>query len=84
MEVTERWTRPFKQTVHYEATVTDPGAYSRPFTMAWDVPFDVTSELPEYICQENNRFLNRLTDDLGQPIFGPRLQPGEKPARGTR
>ena len=24
----------------------------------------------------------RLTDDLGQPIFGPRPQPGTKPARG--
>jgi hypothetical protein len=86
MEVTERWTRPSKQTLHYEATVNDPGAYTRPFTMAWDVPFNVNNELPEYICQENNRYLNRLTDDLGQPIFGPRPQPGVKPAaaRGTR
>jgi hypothetical protein len=84
MQVTERWTRPFKQTLHYEATVNDPGAYARPFTIAWDIPFDVNGELPEYICQENNRYLNRLTDDLGQPIFGPRPQPGEKPGRGTR
>ncbi len=84
MEVTERWTRPSKQTLHYEATVNDPGAYTRPFTIAWDIPFSVNGELPEYICQENNRYLNRLTDDLGQPIFGPRPQPGEKPARGSR
>jgi hypothetical protein len=84
MEVTERWTRPSKQTLHYEATVNDPGAYARPFTIAWDIPFDVNGELPEYICQENNRYLNRLTDDLGAPIFGPRPQPGEKPGRGTR
>ena len=26
-------------TLHYEATVTDPGAYTRPFTMAWDIPW---------------------------------------------
>jgi len=84
MEVTERWTRPSKQTLHYEATVNDPGAYTRPFTIAWDIPFNVNGELPEYICQENNQYLNRLTDDLGQPIFGPRPQPGSKPARGTR
>ena len=83
MEVTERWTRPTKQTLHYEATVNDPGAYTRPFTIAWDIPFDVTGEMPEYICQENNQYLNRLTDDLGQPIFGPRPQPGSKPARGA-
>ena len=82
--ITERWTRPSKQTLHYEATVTDPGAYTRPFTIAWDVPFNQTSELPEYICQENNQYLNRLVDDFGPPIFGPRQQPGGRPAGGTR
>ena len=40
MDVVERWTRPNKQTLHYEATVTDPGAYTRPFTVAWDIPFN--------------------------------------------
>ncbi len=88
MHVVERWTRPNKQTLHYQATITDPGAYSRPFTVAWDVPWSPNAELPEYICQENNRYLNRLEDDFGQPIFGPRPQPGVKPAgasnRGTR
>jgi hypothetical protein len=85
MHVVERWTRPSKQTLHYQATVTDPGAYTAPFTMAWDIPFNATGELPEYICQENNQYLNRLVDDLGQPIFGPRPQPGQKPAGpGTR
>ncbi len=39
MHVIERWTRPNKATLHYEATVTDPGAYTRPFTIAWDVPW---------------------------------------------
>ncbi len=89
MAVVERWTRPNKATLHYAATVTDPGAYTRPFTVAWDVPLNPTAELPEYICQENNRYLNRLEDDFGQPIFGPRPQPGQRPAtrgnaRGTR
>ena len=86
MFVTERWTRPNKQTLHYQATVSDPGAYTRPFTIAWDIPWRDGGELPEYICQENNRYLNRLEDDFGQPIFGPRPQPGIKPTtgRGTR
>ena len=84
MQVTERWTRPSRQSLHYEATVTDPGAYTRPFTIAWDVPWREGGELPEYICQENNQYLNRLTDDLGQPIFGPRPQPGTRPTGGTR
>ena len=87
MEVTERWTRPNKGQLRYEATVNDPGAYTRPFTMMWENitwDNDLTPELPEYICQENNRYLNRLTDDLGQPIFGARPQPGVKPSGGTR
>ena len=85
MEVVERWTRPNKGTLHYEATVTDSGAYTRPFTMAWDVPWREGGELPEYICQENNQYLNRLEDDLGKPIFGPRPQPGQrKSTSGTR
>jgi hypothetical protein len=83
MQVVERWTRPSKQTLRYQATVTDPGAYTRPFTIAWDIPWREGGELPEYICQENNRFLNRLEDDFGQPIFGPRPQPGQRPA-GSR
>ena len=84
MQVIERWTRPNKSTLHYQATVTDPGAYTRPFTIAWDIPWREDGELPEYICQENNRYLNRLEDDFGQPIFGPRPQPGQKPSTGTR
>ena len=71
MHVIERWTRPNKATLHYEATVTDAGAYTRPFTMAWDVPGE-RRRVARYICQENNQYLNRLEDDLGQPIFGPR------------
>jgi hypothetical protein len=27
-------------------------------------------ELAEYICQENNKYMSRLTDDFGNPIFG--------------
>jgi hypothetical protein len=84
MQVTERWTRPNKQTLRYEATVNDPGAYTRPFTIAWTIPWRDNYELPEYICQENNQYLNRLTDDLGQPIFGPRPQPGQRRSPGTR
>jgi hypothetical protein len=87
MHVTERWSRPNKNQLRYEATVTDPGAYTRPFTMMWNnITWNATSELPEYICQENNQYLHRLVDDLGQGLFGAR-QPGAKPpaaGRGTR
>ena len=70
LHVVEKFSRPTKRTLHYEATVDDPGAYSKPFTIRWDVPWNASGELTEYICQENNKYLQRLTDDFGQPIFG--------------
>ncbi len=72
LHVVERISRPDKSTLRYEATIDDPGAYTRPWTVRWNVTWNPTGELTEYICQENNRYLWNLTDDLGQPIFGPR------------
>jgi hypothetical protein len=72
LHVIERISRPDKQTLHYEATIDDPGAYTRPWTVAWNLTWNPTGELTEYVCQENNRYLWNLTDDFGQPIFGPR------------
>jgi hypothetical protein len=70
LHVVERFTRPSKQTLHYEALIDDPGAYTKPFKVAWDIPWRANAELTEYICQENNKYLQRLTDDFGQPVFG--------------
>ena len=70
LHVVERFTRPNKATLHYEASIDDPGAYSRPWTVSWNIPWSAESELTEYICQENNRYLQKLTDDFGQPLFG--------------
>jgi hypothetical protein len=70
LHVVERFTRRDKNTLHYEATIDDPGAYTKPFTVAWDIPWSEKDELKEYICQENNKYLINLTDDFGKPIFG--------------
>jgi len=70
LHVIERFTRPNKGTLHYEATIDDPGAYKKPFKVAWDIPWNARGELSEYICQENNKYLQRLTDDFGKPLFG--------------
>jgi len=69
MHIIEKYTRPNKGTLHYEATIDDPGAYTKPWTVAWDIPWTANAELQEYICQENNAYLNRLTDDFGEPIL---------------
>jgi hypothetical protein len=70
MHVIEKYSRPNKGTLHYEATFDDPGAYTKPFTVRWNINWNPSGELTEYICQENNKYLQRLTDDFGQPIFG--------------
>jgi hypothetical protein len=69
LHTTERITRPNRDTLHYEATIDDPGAYSEPWTVAWDIPWLEGAQLAEYICQENNQFLLDLKDDFGNPFF---------------
>ena len=69
LHVVEKFTRPNKNTLHYEALIDDPGAYTKSFTLSWDIPWRANGELTEYICQENNKYLQRLTDDFGEPIF---------------
>jgi hypothetical protein len=70
LHVVEKFSRPNKGTLAYEATYDDPGAYTRPFTLRWTINWNPSGELTEYICQENNKYMERLTDDFGQPIFG--------------
>ena len=65
----EKFTRPNRDKLHYEATIIDPGAYSEPWTVAWDIPWTAGAELAEYVCQENNQFLLKLKDDFGNPFF---------------
>jgi hypothetical protein len=69
LHVIERFTRPSKNVLHYEATIDDPGAYLKPWTVAWNIPWQPNGELQEYICQENNQYLIELKDDFGKPIF---------------
>ena len=54
----ERFTRKDYYTLHYEATIDDPGAYTRSWTIAWDLTWNEGAEIPEYVCQENNKYLD--------------------------
>jgi hypothetical protein len=51
LHVVEKFSRPNKGTLAYEATYDDPGAYTRPFTLRWTVNWNPSGELTEYICQ---------------------------------
>ena len=53
LELTERFSRPDFDTLKYEVTINDPGAYTRPWTSSWTLRWVAGQELPIYLCQEN-------------------------------
>lgn len=55
LQLTERFTRRDINTLHYEVTVNDTGAYTRPWTSSWDLKWVPDQELPEYYCQDNRQ-----------------------------
>lgn len=69
LKTIERFSRPNRNRLHYETTIIDPGAYSEPWTVAWDTSWTEGAELQEYICQENNKYLIELKDEFGNPFF---------------
>lgn len=60
LHVVERFTRVNELILRYEATIDDPGAYSKPWTTSWNILFHPGMEPYEYICQENNADLKHL------------------------
>ena len=50
----ERFTRAVHDTILYEITIDDPGAYTRPFTGRFELRLDPAIEVYEYVCQEAN------------------------------
>jgi hypothetical protein len=58
MHLTERISRPSLKTLVYEATIDDPGAYTKPWSMKWTINEKTASkwieggEIFEYICQD--------------------------------
>ena len=50
LHVVERFTRRSKDTLHYEVTIDDPGAYTKPWTAGWNIGWRANGELAECIC----------------------------------
>lgn len=55
LRLTERFTRTDYDTLKYEATIDDPGAYTKPWTGGWLIRWQQGEEMYEYVCQDNNR-----------------------------
>jgi hypothetical protein len=54
LHLTEKFTRTKLDTMAYELTVDDPGAYTKPFTGKSNLRWEAGTELFEYICQQEN------------------------------
>lgn len=53
LQLIERISRPDFDTLTYEVTVNDPGAYTRPWTSSWTLRWVADADPPEYYCQDN-------------------------------
>ena len=72
LHIVERYTRTDLFTLHYEATIEDPGAYTAPWKVAFDVNWDPEGEIQEYICQENSIWMRRMLNEIRDPVVKPR------------
>jgi hypothetical protein len=54
LHMIERFTRTDSNTMKYEVTIDDAGAYTAPWTAGFQLSWDPGLELFEYVCQDNN------------------------------
>lgn len=57
----EKFSRPDFDTLRYELTIDDPGAYTQTWTGGWFLTFGEGNEPFDYLCQENNLDPQRMT-----------------------
>lgn len=60
LHIVERFRRPDFNTLSYEVTIDDPGAYTKPFTLVGRSLYQQDTELLEYICNENNQDVSHI------------------------
>ena len=75
LHTVERFTRKVLDTIEYEITIDDPGAYTRPFTGRIELRLDPRLELYEYVCQESNYAGQLMTSDVPQSHWTPDTTP---------
>lgn len=70
LHVVERFTRTAENTISYEATLTDPTVYTRPWTIAFTLRREENPnyELMELACWEGERDLQHYPADQGGPV----------------
>ena len=53
LHLIERYSRPDFDTLRYEVTIDDPGAYTKTWSSAWTLKWVPNEELPVYYCQDS-------------------------------
>ena len=76
LRIVERFTRTAPDELSYDATVEDPGTWTKPWTMHVPYKLDNTYALYEYACHEANY-------GLGDILRGARLKEREAAAKGS-
>ena len=61
----ERYSRVDEGTLEIVTTITDPGAYAKPFTVKYTATLRPGWELMEYICNENNQDVEHIRGPAG-------------------
>lgn len=61
----ERLSRPDFDTLRYEITIDDPGAYTKPWSGGWYSKWTPGNEPFDYLCQENNLDAARMVGPEG-------------------
>ncbi len=64
----ERFTRNDFDSLEYEVTIDDPGAYTEPWTAGFLLRWSDGTEIFEYICQDNNQNPMMTVGDDGEPL----------------
>jgi hypothetical protein len=53
LHLVEKFTRTDTNTLKYEVTIDDVGAYTKPWTAGWNMTWMANEELPVFFCQDN-------------------------------
>ena len=62
LRTTERYVRRNVGQLQVELTVTDPGAFAKPWTMTYTMAFQADTEMLESVCEERSRWIGHLSD----------------------
>ena len=68
LHTVERYTRTSLAAMTVATTITDPGAYTKPFTVTFTANLRPDEELMEYICQENQQDAQHLIGGGGTAV----------------